>query len=452
MFVEKIKTEGLAHLSYVVGDGAEAAVIDPRRDCAVYVDVAARHGARITAIFETHRNEDLVSGAAALAELTGAPVHHGPNPAAPVRYADTVREGDAFAFGDLELKVLETPGHTDDSLSFAISDRSFGAEAVGVFTGDALFIGDVGRTDFYPDRAEEVAGLLFDSLRKLLALGDQAIVYPAHGAGSVCGSGMAAREFSTLGYERHNNPLLRIEDRAEFIARKLGEHHYQPPYFRTMERLNLEGAALPARPPVPPALTTEAAMVRLQEGCVPVDVRPFEAYCAAHLPGALCLPADMIAAFAGWLLAEHDNLLLIADDEAQAGEAAIQLARIGYDNVVGYLPGVVGWVTDGRDFATLPFIDAEAVAARRKRPNGWELLDVRGIDEVEDEKIAGARHLYVGELPDRHPSLARDRAYTLMCGSGARASIAAGVLQRAGFDRVDVFLGSMSAWRERAAG
>ncbi|HEY9549197.1 MAG TPA: MBL fold metallo-hydrolase, partial [Kiloniellaceae bacterium] len=158
MFVEKIKSEGLAHLSYLVGAGGQAAVIDPRRDCEIYIGMATEKGCRISHILETHRNEDLVSGAPALAALTDAPVFHGPNAAGGVGYAREAVEGDAFMLGKLLIKVLETPGHTDDSLSFALYDTEFGADAVAVFTGDALFVGDVGRTDFYPDRAAVVAG------------------------------------------------------------------------------------------------------------------------------------------------------------------------------------------------------------------------------------------------------------------------------------------------------
>lgn len=235
MLLEKIKTSGLAHLSYLVGAGGQAAVIDPRRDCAIYVDKARAEGLEITHIFETHRNEDLVSGAPILAQITGARVLHGPNPERPVVYADTVHEGDSFPLGQLEIRVMETPGHTDDHLAYALFDTAYPDKAVGVFTGDALFIGDVGRTDFYPDRREEVAGLLYDSLQKILALGDQAMVYPAHGAGSVCGSGMTEREFSTVGHERLNNPRLQIAGRDAFIRFKVKESHYQPPYFRLME-------------------------------------------------------------------------------------------------------------------------------------------------------------------------------------------------------------------------
>lgn len=447
MFVEKIKTDGLAHLSYLVGDGGEAAVIDPRRDCELYLELAHARGCRITHVFETHRNEDLISGAPVLAALTGAEVHHGPNPERPVVYADTVREGKRFAFGKLELAVLETPGHTDDSLSFALYDAGFGEEAVAVFTGDALFIGDVGRTDFYPERAAEVAGLLFDSLRKLEALGDQAIVYPAHGAGSVCGDAMADREFSTIGYERRNNPMFALRDREAFVARKLEEHHYQPPYFRLMERLNMEGGE-PARRVLSPRPLGAAAVER-HEGATLVDVRGVTAFLGAHLPGSLAIPADMLSAFAGWLLDPEERLLLVADDEPQAEAAAQHLARIGYDRVEGFLSTALpAWAAAARPFGSLPVLEVEEVVRRvAEPPEGWTLLDVRGVTEVEAAPIPGARHLYVGEVAQRLGELDPARGYTVMCASGARATVAASVLARAGFREVSVFLGSAGAWR-----
>ena len=189
--------------------------------------------------------------------MTGATVFHGPNADGEVVYARTTREGDKHKIGSLQIEVLETPGHTLDHVAYVLYDSEYPEGAVGVFTGDALFIGDVGRTDFYPDRKHEVSGLLFDSLRKICSLGDQAILYPAHGAGSVCGSGMADREFSTIGHERRNNPLLQIEDRAAFIDRKVNENHYQPPYFRLMERLNLVGGSPAPRSCGPPPLSLD---------------------------------------------------------------------------------------------------------------------------------------------------------------------------------------------------
>ncbi len=454
MFVEKVKTAGLAHLSYLVGAGAEAAVVDPRRDCEIYVEIARARGARITHVFETHRNEDLVSGAARLAEMTGAPVHHGPNPAGRVRYADCVREGDCFRFGKLRLEVLETPGHTDDSLSFALYDEGFGEQAVAVFTGDALFIGDVGRTDFYPERAEEVAELLYDSLGKLLRLGDQTLVYPAHGAGSVCGSGMAEREFSSLGYERANNPMLQYADRAAFVDAKLRERHRQPPYFRLMERLNLEGAGAPStrwgRGLAPPPITPKALAALLQDRAPPrvLDVRAVAAFCGAHIPGAVSMPVAMVPAFAGWLLEPDETLVLVADDRSQAEEAAPALMRIGYDRLEAVLVGMEPWASAGLSFATLPMVSVNQVADRvETQQGGWRLLDVRDDDEVAAKRIDGAAHLFAGDVRRRLDELEAGQAYTVMCGSGVRATIAASVLQASGISQVDVFMGSMAAWQ-----
>ncbi|NNC73702.1 MAG: MBL fold metallo-hydrolase [Sphingomonadaceae bacterium] len=446
MLIEKIKSDGLAHLSYLIGDGGKAAVIDPRRDCEIYVKRAREHGLEITDIFETHRNEDLISGAPVLAEMTGAKVWHGPNADGEVRYAETVREGDCFAFGDIELRVLETPGHTFDHVCYAIHDKGYEDGAVGVFTGDALFVGDVGRTDFYPDQAEKVAGLLFDSLRKIEALGDQAIIYPAHGAGSVCGSGMASREFSTVGHERKNNPRLQIRDRDEFIAAKVAENHYYPPYFNTMERLNLVGGDAAPRIDLPPVLTLDE-LAECDADRV-VDVRPITSFAGAHWPGALSLPESMISAFAGWFLDEDDRLALFAEAEEQAEAAAVHLRRIGYDRLVGVYTGLAPAVAEGKPFARIAYVDHETVAERLDEGrNDWTLLDVRAIDEVEDYAMEGAEHIYVGELNKRLGELDCDRHYTTMCASGARATVAAGWLASNGFEHVDIFLGSVGAWR-----
>jgi hydroxyacylglutathione hydrolase len=450
MFIEKIKSDGLAHLSYLVGSNGDAAVIDPRRDCGVYVEVATRNDCRITHIFETHRNEDLLSGAAALAERTGSKVFHGPNAAGDVEYATTTRDGDAFEIGSIALRVLETPGHTDDSLSFVLYDKEFGDGAFAVFTGDTLFIGDVGRCDFYPDRAREVAGLLFDSLRKLEALGDQAVIYPAHGAGSVCGSGMAAREVSTIGHEKANNARFAIRDREDFIEAKLSENHEYPPYFRRMEQRNLSGAD-PVRASLLPPPMMPGDMKNEAADTVLVDVRSSSAFLGAHLPTSLSLPEEMISAFAGWFLEVENPIVLVAEDAGQAERSARYLARIGYDDIRGYLaPSLTAWAASGGDFGTMPVLDAQQVHERvEKRPDNWSLLDVRKVDEVRDEKIGNSVHVFIGELPAVLDELDRNRSYTVMCASGARATIAASLLKRAGFDNVDLFLGSLGAWKTK---
>ncbi|WP_298448266.1 MBL fold metallo-hydrolase [uncultured Marinobacter sp.] len=446
MFIQTFKSEGLSHLSYLIGNDGQAAVIDPRRDCEVYAEEAAVAGCRITHIFETHRNEDLVSGASILAKLTGATVFHGPNAAGEVRYAQTSRENDEFHFGNLKLRVVETPGHTDDSVSYVLYDTDFGDDAVAVFTGDTLFIGDVGRTDFYPERAEEVAGLLYDSLQKLIKLGDQTLVYPAHGAGSVCGDNMADREFSSMGYERRNNPMMRIQSRQEFIRQKVQEHHYQPPYFREMERLNLKGSAATGTLLTPTALSP-AAFKDLPPETVTIDVRGISSFLGAHVPDSLALPTPMIPAFAGWFLSPDDTLVLVAASASEAELAARHLARIGFDKVLGYLaPDMPQWAAMAEPFRAVTVIDLDDFKKRRDSPpENWSLLDVRGKGEVDETPIDQARHHYTGHLGEDAGELDPERHYTILCGSGARATIAASVLMRRGFKYVDVFLGSVGA-------
>jgi hydroxyacylglutathione hydrolase len=449
MFLEKVKSEGLAHLSYVGGAGGEAFVVDPRRDCEIYNEIAQSRDHRITHVFETHRNEDLVSGSVALARMTGARIVHGDAPPGQrVEYAEMAREGDEFRFGDLRIRVLETPGHTDDSLSYVLHDDEFGATPVGVFTGDALFIGDVGRTDFYPERAEEVAGLLYDSLQKLLGLGDQASIWPAHGAGSVCGGGLAEREFSTIGYERLHNPALQEPDRDAFIRRKLGEHHYKPPYFRAMEHANTVGGEPMARMATPLPYLGEPA--EWAGSATIVDVRDTTDFLGAHVPGSLSVPVSMIAGFAGWMLDYQEDLVLVAASEEQATEAARHLARVGYDRVRGRLAtSMPAWAAQGRAFRSVAAVNATDVSGRRGAARSWTLLDVRTIDEVREGAIDGSRHVYLGHLPKRLDELDRTQHYTTMCASGVRATIAASLLLANGFENVDVFLGSMGAWRAR---
>lgn len=446
MHFETIKTPGLSHLSYLVGSNGKAAVIDPRRDCLIYLEKARAAGLAISHIFETHRNEDLVSGAPILAEWTGARVLHGPNADGEVVYADTACDGDEFEIGELKIRALETPGHTDDHLAYALFDSNYPDRAVGVFTGDALFVGDVGRTDFYPDRAREVAGLLFDSLRKIMGLGDQAVVWPAHGAGSVCGSGMADREISTIGHERRNNPRLQIADRDAFIEAKLDETHYQPPYFRLMERLNLEGGS-------PPPRCSRPANLSLDDICDGdfahvIDLREPGAYCAGHLKGSVCLPASMVPAFAGWFVGEDETVALVGASEDQLQTATEHLVRMGLDRIAGGYTGIVPAAAQGVELAQIPMIQTPEVRRRlSEKPEDWTLLDVRAADEVEETPMPGATHIYAGHLNERWRELDPDAAYTLMCASGMRATIAASWLASRGFSKVDVYLGSMGAWQ-----
>ncbi len=448
MFIESVRSEGLAHISYVVGHGGRAAVIDPRRDCGEYIDIARRYGAAITLIFETHRNEDYVIGSCELAHRTGARIYHGR--ALDFRYGNPVKDGDRFDLGDLSLTVLETPGHTYESISLVLADTVMGNDPLGVFSGDALFIGDVGRTDFFPGRDEEVAGLLYDSIfGKLLALGDHVILYPGHGAGSVCGKGIGPRDFSTIGYERKHNAVLQLTDRKEFVKFKAGEFHYKPPYFTMMEKFNLEGSApLLAGIRAPRPLSVSEFGEAAGGGAVVLDTRSPEAFAGAFIPGSLCVPLSMVPAFAGYYLPYDKNILLVVQEIGDADTAVRYLLRLGYDRVEGYLAGgLQEWATSGLAYDRIPSVHVEELVRRIDSGEKFTLLDVRGADELKGGRLPGSLHVYVGELPQRLGEIPKDLRITTFCESGYRGIIAASVLKRNGFKLVEDSLGSMAACR-----
>jgi hydroxyacylglutathione hydrolase len=445
MLLKKIRSEGLAQLSYIIGDGGKAAVIDPRRDCGIYRDIADREGMRITHIFETHRNEDFVIGSCELADLTGAVIFHGEE--LPFEYGRTAREDDVFEFGNIVLRVVKTPGHTDESISLVLIDRQFSDQPLAVFTGDALFIGDVGRTDFFPDRPAEVAGFMFDSIfEKLLPLGDHVLLYPAHGAGSVCGSGMASREFSSIGYERQFNPALQVKDRSDFIQKKTSEKHYYPPYFKQMEKYNLAGpprmGALPR--PVPSAAGEFAS--EMGRGLLALDTRSPEAYSGAFIPGSLAIPLDMIPAYAGWFIPYDRDIGLIIHEFTDVEPAVRYLTRLGYENIISYLDeGLHGWEVSGRHYDRIPAIYAGDLKSLMEGDREFILLDVRKEEEVSAGRLPGSTHMYLGEVPERLDEIPRDKPIITFCGSGRRAIIAASILKQNGYEDVQNCLGSMAA-------
>jgi len=343
--------------------------------------------------------------------------------------------------------VLETPGHTMESISLVLTDQNYGEQPVGVFTGDALFVGEVGRTDFFPDRAEEVAGMLYDSLfDKLLQLGDQTIIYPAHGAGSVCGDGMASREFSTIGHERANNPALQEENREAFIKRKTGELHYQPPYFRKMEEYNLKGAPQRNRQVDDVPLDADAVAEAVSSGAVLVDLRSPEAYAGAFIPDSLALPEPMLPAYGGYFLDYGKPLILIPENRGQFLNALEHLSRLGYDQVLGYLDGGLHtWETTGKPYGHIKAVHAAELGDRLAQDDSPLLLDVRKKTEFEAGHLPGARHVFLGYLPDRLDELPKDKTIVTFCGSGQRAIIAASILRKNGFESVEDCLGSMQA-------
>jgi hydroxyacylglutathione hydrolase len=447
MIFERIKSAGIAHNSYLIGSGSAAAVIDPRRDCQVYVDYAQEKGLRIKYIFETHRNEDYVIGSVELNNITGAGIYHGPG--LHWKYGNTLRDGQQFRMGGLSLTAIHTPGHTDESMSYAIADLSTGEAMVMVFTGDALFVNDVGRTDLYgPREVSRLASNLYDSIfNKLLPLGDGTILCPAHGAGSVCGLHIANRDESTIGIERIQSPVLQIKDKHEFVKYKLAEKPERPHYFRQMEKLNLEGPPLLGCLPLPSPLTAAEFRQETDKGAVVVDTSEPAAFGGAHIKGAYSIWLEGLPIFGGWVLPYDKPILLILEDQSHLERAVRYLIRAGYDRIIGYLrDGTEGWYNAGLPTESLPLLSVHQLKDMLDRREELLVLDARGQDEWESGHIAGALHIYVGDLEQRLAEIPKGKLIAVICTVGHLAGLGASILLRAGYPSVYNVLGSVRAW------
>jgi hydroxyacylglutathione hydrolase len=447
MIFEKVVSDGLAHHSYLAGSGDEAAVIDPRRDIGIYLEIARENDLRITHIFETHRNEDYLIGSLELERITGCEIHHGAK--MDFMYGRPVREGDSFRVGSLDLRILETPGHTEESTSIVLSDTDVSSTPLMVFTGDALFAGEVGRTDFYPDRKEEVAGELYDSLHdKILPLGDGVIVCPAHGGGSVCGADISDLPWTTVGYEKETNPMLRL-DREAFVRRKVAERHHYPAYFSRMEVLNRNGP-----PPLPcplhiPVLTVSKVKDLRKKGAQVVDIRSPSSFAGGHVPGSLHIWREGLSAFAGYFLNYDDPIVIVDDFNQDLGEVRRQFARIGYDNLAGCLDGgFMAWAKAAEPVGTVKTWTVHELKNHLGEPSLY-LLDLR--DETNYRKhghLPGAHQIYAGEFRSFICKVPEGKEIVCFCDAGYKSSVAASLLLQEGFKDVVVVLGSMAAWEK----
>lgn len=448
MLFERIKSEGLAHLSYFVGSGDEAIVIDPRRDGQIYFDLARKEGMKIKYIFETHRNEDYLIGSLELKELTGAEIHHGQG--VDFKYGNFVRDRQEFKFGSLKLAALHTPGHTDESMSYALAEPDECKEPFMVFTGDALFIGEVGRTDLCgPEEAPRMAANLYDSIfNKILPLGDGVILCPAHGAGSLCGGAISKREYSTLGMERIQNPVLQRTDKDEFIKFKLEEKLEFPPYFKKMEEYNLQGPRLLKGLPVPELLTPKKFQTEIEKGALVVDTRMPHSFGGAHIKNSYGIWLKGLPYFAGWVLPYDKPVLLIVEENEQIETAVRYLVRIGYDNIAGFLKGgIAAWYMEALPVESLNLISVQSLKDKIEKNEEMFLLDVRGSEEWDEGHIEGAKHIYVGHLEENLDKVPQNIPIVVYCDSSRRSNIAASILKKNGYDEVYNVLGSMTAWK-----
>jgi len=443
---EQIVSEGLAHQSYLIGSGTDAAVIDPRRDCEIYEEIARKNQMTIRHIFETHRHEDFVIGSLELKDRCGAEIRHGA--LLPFSYGKQVHEGDRFTVGSLELEVRETPGHTEESISLVLRDNEVSSEPYMVFCGDTLFAGDIARTDFYgQQRKEEMAGKIYDSItEKILALGDGVILCPAHGAGSICGGDIADHPFTTVGYERQTNSQLRM-GRAAFVRQRADESPYTPPYFRQMEQFNKEGAPLTKNQFLQYLTIAEVSAYR-DTGCQMVDIRPPTGFGAGHIEGSLSIWRNGLAALSGWFLDYEKPIVLIDDFNLGLDQVVRQFVRLGYDNLAGVLAGgFPAWAKAGKEVATLTTCSVHQLMERLKTESPF-LLDVRDIKNRRAfGHIHGAHHIYVGELPGRIREIPDNRPVVIYCDAGFKGSLAASILARNGYREVTNVLGGMTAWK-----
>ncbi len=446
MILKRVKSEGIAHISYFVGSNSEAVVIDPRRDCQVYVDFARREEMKIKYIFETHRNEDYAIGSLELAHFTKAEIHHGPG--LDFKYGERLKDGEEFHFGTLKLTAIHTPGHTDESVSYALADLTVGEETIMVFTGDALFVGDVGRTDLYgASEAPRLAGNLYDSIfNKLLSLGDKVILCPAHGAGSVCGGAISEREHSTLGLERVQNPVLQ-KTKEDFIQFKTKEYHERPPYFRMMEQYNLKGPPLLKHLPNPTPLSPEEFQKQKKLGALVVDTRMPPAFGGIHIGDSYSMWLDGLPSFAGWVLPYDKPLLLVLEDKEHLPRAIRHLIRLGYDRIAGYLRGgIEAWYNETLPTEHLSLLTVKELKKRLEIDDNLMVLDVRRKDEWNKGHIKGARHIYVGHLKERLNEVPSDQSLAVVCNVGHRASLGASILCRERQQEICNVLGGMTAW------
>jgi hydroxyacylglutathione hydrolase len=461
MLLKRFYDETLAQASFLIGCDAtgEAIVIDPNRDVEQYIRAAESEKVRITQVTETHIHADFVSGARELARRTGARLvlsgEGGPDWQYAFAASDgarVVHDGDTIDVGRVQLTARHTPGHTPEHICFVVTDRATNDAPMGMLTGDFVFVGDVGRPDLLERAAGEsgtmegMARALHRSIKALADLPDYLQLWPGHGAGSACGKALGAVPQTTLGYERIANWAFGVRDEDEFVRMVLADQPEPPKYFARMKQVNRDGpAALDPRQPL--ELDLGAFDRAVSAGTRVLDVRATEAFAAEHIPGALNVPmSKSFTKWAGSLLSYEEDVVLLAPGQAAAVSAVRVLALIGYDRVVGWAGAELNaaWTRAGRTLESTTQTDPAQVSARKD----VTLVDVRSAAEWRDGHADGARHLFLGHLPELSKDLPRDTPIVTMCQGGSRSAIAASLLQARGFTNVQNMTGGFGAWQQ----
>lgn len=458
MYFKHIYDKTLAQASYLVGCQVkgEAIVIDAQRDIDVYLKVAKENGLRITHIAETHIHADFLSGSRELAAVTGAELYLSDEGGETWQYEfphQGLKHGDLIHVGNLTLEVLHTPGHTPESISFLLTDHPATDKPVMVFTGDFVFVGDIGR----PDLLEKAAGLIgtqevgahqmYESIRRFAKLPDYVQVWPAHGAGSACGKSLGAVPVSTVGYEKIRNWAFQYENDEEGFVDFLLEGQPEPPrYFAMMKHLNKVKRPLLVEVPKHPLLTKEQFLTAYHNGMKVIDARDKSEFAQGFIPGSINIQGkNSFSTWAGWILNYEEQFMLVADDD-QMEDLTRKLMRIGMDNIYGY----VNKVEDlGVDLETVDEIGFEGFQ-NNVGNDEVQIIDVRGENEFKISRVPGAKHVFFGTLPANLDEIPKDKSVILHCQSGDRATIAYSILRRNGFDNIKNYPGGMQEWQEKA--
>lgn len=450
MYFKQFYLGCLAHASYLIGDQGEAAVVDPQRDIDEYLEEAGRQGLTIRHVIETHLHADFVSGHREIAQRTGASIYFGAKANAEFSHVP-VKEGDEIRMGKVVLRFLETPGHTPESISVLVIDENESEQPSAVLTGDALFIGDVGRPDLLGARmsASELAGMLYDSLhQKFLTLPDSVKIYPAHGAGSMCGRNISSERSSTIGEQRKVNYALQPMSRNEFIRMMTTDLPEAPSYFSFDAQINRKGPAIMENLPAPLPLTPQEVQAKSKDAVI-IDTRPSDQYGVAHIPGSINIGlGGQFASWAGGLIPLHSTLIIVAENEERVLESRMRLARVGHENVIGYLAGgILAWDQAGFPTASTEQITVTELNQRIKEKQIDQVIDVRRIGEWNSGHIREAIHIPLNILSKEALSkLSPDKNTAAICAGGYRSSMATSILEKLGYHKITNVIGGMNAW------
>jgi hydroxyacylglutathione hydrolase len=457
MFFQHVYDKSLAQASYFIGcqKAGVAAVIDPKRDVDTYLEIAKQNNMTITHIMETHIHADFLSGARELAALTGGKLYLSDEGGEGWEYEfDHVglKDRDTFMVGNLKMEVMHTPGHTPESISFLITDTPASPEPVMFFTGDFVFVGDIGR----PDLIEKAAGMsgtmnagaqqMYKSIDRFSKLPDHIQVWPGHGAGSACGKALGAVPSSTVGYEKIRNWAFRFANDENGFTKFLLEDQPEPPkYFAMMKKLNKVDRPLLTSVPSLQLLSNENLKDAMAKGIKLIDTRNKADFAAGHIPGSINIQGNnSFATWAGWFLSYEEPFILLADP-ATHDDLVRKLMRIGLDNIMGFIPSTDAFVAEGGALNTSNIIDINTLKAKLNIPD-VQVVDLRGATEYKSGHIAGADPIFVGTLPENLDKVSREKQVVVLCQGGDRATIGYSLLENAGYTNILNYSPSMNEW------